>query len=400
MDRVADMDPTTTILAAVSATATAIAASGKGPHGGGDEDSGECKLLGPFALLVQAALGGLALLSLVWKRYRERPQRPLKVWAFDASKQVVGSILVHLANLFMSMLSAGQFTVQTVVTPGLAAKDEGKFQPNPCSFYLLNLAIDTTIGIPILIFLLRLITRAVALTSFGEPAESIQSGNYGHPPRASWWLKQSLLYFLGLLGMKLCVLFIFSVCPWISWVGDWALRWTEGDERVQVFFVMLLFPLIMNALQYYIIDSFIKDPNGSNDLERLPIADGSIDDDEETRRPHDMSAFEESSNMYPPRRGSSEDTLLSDDDEDIETKESKRPDLRIRALDSTGKVQTRKSRNGTIKAVTSGLQEYNPATDGEDTPTVVGSSSDSSKVSPVIAEGKCESGTCTEDEPR
>lgn len=28
---------------------------------------------------------------------------------------------------------------------------------------------------------------------------------------------------------------------------------------VQVFFVMLFFPVIMNALQYYIIDSFIKD---------------------------------------------------------------------------------------------------------------------------------------------
>ena len=64
--------------------------------------------------------------------------------------------------------------------------------------------------------------------------------------------------------MKLCVFFIFKLCPWIIEVGDWALRWTEGDERVQVFFVMLFFPLVMNALQYYIIDSFIKDkrPDG------------------------------------------------------------------------------------------------------------------------------------------
>ena len=59
--------------------------------------------------------------------------------------------------------------------------------------------------------------------------------------------------------MKLCVFFIFKLCPWIIEVGDWALRWTEGDERVQVFFVMLFFPLVMNALQYYIIDSFIKE---------------------------------------------------------------------------------------------------------------------------------------------
>jgi hypothetical protein len=141
------MNPTPTILAVVGATATAVATgsgSGKGPNGD-DADAGECRLLGPFALFIQAALGGLALLSLVWKRYRERPQRPLKVWAFDASKQVVGSVLVHLANLFMSMLSAGQFTV---VAPGPTVKDGESFQPNPCSFYLLNLAIDVRISSP------------------------------------------------------------------------------------------------------------------------------------------------------------------------------------------------------------------------------------------------------------
>ena len=59
--------------------------------------------------------------------------------------------------------------------------------------------------------------------------------------------------------MKLCVYFIFKLCPWLVLVGDWALKWTEGDERLQVFFVMLFFPLVMNGLQYYIIDSFIKD---------------------------------------------------------------------------------------------------------------------------------------------
>lgn len=67
--------------------------------------------------------------------------------------------------------------------------------------------------------------------------------------------------------MKLCVLIIFVMLPWISRVGDWALGWTEGNEKVQIVFVMMLFPLIMNALQYYIIDSFIKKqtPDDSDD---------------------------------------------------------------------------------------------------------------------------------------
>jgi STIMATE family len=238
---------------------TGLASAAGKPDAGQDEDTGECKLLGSFAILVQASLGLLALLVLVYKRWREIPQRPVKIWAFDASKQVVGSALLHLANLFMSMLSSGQIEgnlAQAVASSIDTAEDRPP--PNPCSFYLLNLAIDTTIGIPILIVLLRLVRAGASLTPIANPPESIQSGNYGQPPKATWWLKQSLLYFLSLLGMKFCVFLIFTLCPWIVVVGNWALRWTEGNEAIQIAFVMLIFPLIMNALQYYIIDTFIK----------------------------------------------------------------------------------------------------------------------------------------------
>ncbi|KAK0515334.1 hypothetical protein JMJ35_002713 [Cladonia borealis] len=287
-------------------------------------ENGECKLLGPFALIVQAALGALALLSLVYKRWRERPQRPLKIWAFDASKQVVGSALLHVANLLMSMLSSGQLTVK--------ADD---YQANPCSFYLLNLAIDTTIGIPILVILLRLLTHAFLLTPLGNPPESIESGNYGQPPKTKWWIKQSFIYFLGLLGMKLCVFFIFQICPWIIRVGDWALRWTEGNETVQVFFVMLFFPVVMNALQYYIIDSFIKDQKPS-DHEPIPSEDGDsddIDDDGRARRPDSVGSDG--------RGDSPEVSETSKDGSEIKVSS---PDL---------KMDPRK------------LDEYDPAVDGE-----------------------------------
>ena len=120
-----------------AASVTGVAASGK--DSGPGADNGECQLLGPFAIIIQAALGGLALLSLVYKRWRERPQRPLKIWGFDVSKQVVGSILLHLANLLMSMLSSGQLTVSPTTT--------GEYTANPCSFYLLNLGIDVSASI-------------------------------------------------------------------------------------------------------------------------------------------------------------------------------------------------------------------------------------------------------------
>lgn len=111
------------------------------------DDNGECHLLGPYALIVQGALGLLAVSSLAYKRWRETPRRPLKIWFFDVSKQVFGSVLLHLANILMSMLSSGKFDVDanTKATPQSAGEDAEGNQPNPCSFYLLNLAIDVCI---------------------------------------------------------------------------------------------------------------------------------------------------------------------------------------------------------------------------------------------------------------
>lgn len=232
----------------LSSTKTSTSPSPTGTSVPQQPTNGKCELLGPFSLVVQAALGALALLVLVYKRWRERPQRPVKVWAFDVSKQVFGSAMLHLANLLASLFSAGQIDVETA------------YHPNPCTYYLLNLGIDTTLGIPILILILRVLNHAALYTPLANPPESIESGNYGDPPRALWWLKQSMIYFAGLVCMKTCVVILIHILPFIVKVGDWALKWTEGNTAVQIFFVMLLFPVIMNGLQYYIIDIFIKKP--------------------------------------------------------------------------------------------------------------------------------------------
>lgn len=120
---------TTSFPSAEPTTDPVPAEASANPDEKGDRD---CKLLGPFSLLIQLALGAFALLALVYKRWKERPQRPLKVWAFDVSKQVFGSGMLHLANIFMSMISAGQFDITE------------EYNANPCSYYLLNLGIDVS----------------------------------------------------------------------------------------------------------------------------------------------------------------------------------------------------------------------------------------------------------------
>lgn len=190
---------------------------------------------------------------------------------------------------------------------------------------------QTTLGIPILIVLLKLVTYGFSLTPLASPPESIQSGNYGRPPKTRWWLKQCFIYFIGLLGMKVCVFIIFQLCPWIIRVGDWALRWTEGNQTLQIFFVMLFFPVFMNALQYYIIDSFIKDQKPS-DHEPVPTDDGQ-DDREDSRDATDALEHGE------------EETALIKKDADAMARKQKEKEAQVRA-------DSKK------------LDEYDPTTDG------------------------------------
>ena len=104
---------------------------------------------------------------------------------------------------------------------------------------------------------------------------------------------------------------------------------------MQVFFVMLFFPVVMNALQYYIIDSFIKDQKPS-DHEPIPSEDGDSndgDDDGRARRPGSVGSDG--------RGDSPEVTETSKDGSEIKVAS---PDV---------KMDPRK------------LDEYDPAVDGE-----------------------------------
>ena len=86
--------------------------------------------------------------------------------------------------------------------------------------------------------------------------------------------------------MKLFVFFLFLILPWLPWVGDWALRWTEGNEALEIAFVMFIFPLAMNAVQYWIIDNFImdksRDQGDSSGYARVQGDDDSSKSDEVT----------------------------------------------------------------------------------------------------------------------
>lgn len=167
---------------------------------------------------------------------------------------------------------------------------------------VLTFDLQTTIGIPVLYVLLKVLHALFLRTPLANPPESIKSGNYGTPPRVAWYFKQLLIYFLGLIAMKLFVYFLFAALPWLPWVGDWALRWTEGNEALQIAFAMFAFPLAMNAAQYWIIDSFIKDNKSAEGYERVQGSeDGNSEENARLERNSDDTEITEVEEEHIPK---------------------------------------------------------------------------------------------------
>ncbi|ODQ50098.1 hypothetical protein SAICODRAFT_176662 [Saitoella complicata NRRL Y-17804] len=128
--------------------------------------------------------------------------------------------------------------------------------------YFFNVAVDTTIGVPILYVILT------ALTSFTVylGIHGTISGQYSPPSttstttkrksRWSWWFKQTALYALSLLLMKVLIFVVFATLPGLvealEELGEVLLRWTRGYPRVEEGFVLFVFPLVMNVLQAWL----------------------------------------------------------------------------------------------------------------------------------------------------
>ncbi|KAG5438068.1 hypothetical protein PCANB_000415 [Pneumocystis canis] len=217
----------------------------------------KCEILGPFSLLVQSILGTFVLFSLLIKRHWESPQRSFKIWFFDVSKQLIGAGVIHVLNVIISDI--------------IGLNEKEKRLSNPCVWYLLNIVvktststilyklcnqiqIDTTVGVPILWVTLEIIGKICKFMG----CVGTKSGDYnGDPPQITWWV----IYVIGLMIMKILIIPILRI-PILNITADWLLSWTISQEKLQIFFIMFLIPLIMNILQYWIIDTIIAKRQG------------------------------------------------------------------------------------------------------------------------------------------
>lgn len=236
----------------------------------------ECLLLGPLSLTIQGFMGLIILSTLLIKRSKEHPRRKMKVWMYDISKQILGSLSTHSLNVVISILKGSDedtwLDASSLLrrSSGLSwAKNTGQGSndsdnnnnDDQCYWYFLNLFSDCTIGIPILWAILSL-SNYILIKKL--KIQNLNSGNYydartKHGPLASAFFKQFLVFLNGIIWMKFCIFVILLYFENVmEFFADLVLGWTSKIKHLEIVLVMFVIPILLNCFQYYCVDNIIK----------------------------------------------------------------------------------------------------------------------------------------------
>ena len=198
----------------------------------------ECKLLaGPLTYVLQLSLGLCALSILYVKWKREYPQRELKVFSFDVSKQVAGMGFAHLLNM--------------VIAVHLADGDQ-------CRWYFINFFIDVTLGTICNYGLIQL-SKYIA---YKKNWSHLDMGNYQHSTRKinrSYIMQLGL--WLGIIATTKLLIYSIILIPSHSSLDDfgkWVLHPVSTNSTAELAVVMVVFPVLFNIFQFWVQDTFLK----------------------------------------------------------------------------------------------------------------------------------------------
>ncbi|KAG8295923.1 hypothetical protein J6590_069394 [Homalodisca vitripennis] len=185
-----------------------------------DEHCTKGALTGIFGWLLQFILASLAFTCLIAKRYCEPrfERRPWRIWFYDTSKQGLGSLFMHMSNIFIS----------------------GRFQGDPCTWYIINFLLDSSVGLLIIYIGIRL-TQFIAKE---KKWSAINFGEYGMPPSTHAWMMQCCLYILLMFVVKVIITLLIQFKFWTK-VREFIL-YPFPNQDVELAVVMLIIPLVVN----------------------------------------------------------------------------------------------------------------------------------------------------------
>nr|XP_046240487.1 store-operated calcium entry regulator STIMATE isoform X4 [Scatophagus argus] len=163
------------------------------------------------------------------KRFREpkHERRPWRIWFLDTSKQAIGMLFIHFANVYLSDLT----------------------EEDPCSLYLINFLLDASLGM----LLIYVGVRAVSAIVEWRQWDSLRFGEYGEPVQCTAWLGQCILYILIMVFEKVLIMLVLLIPQW----KKLALLNPIENPDLELAIVMLIVPFFVNALMFWVVDNFL-----------------------------------------------------------------------------------------------------------------------------------------------
>ncbi|KAI1239521.1 hypothetical protein IHE44_0012646 [Lamprotornis superbus] len=185
------------------------------------------------------------------KRFKEpkAERRPWRIWFYDTSKQAIGALFIHFANVFLSDLT----------------------EEDPCSLYLINFILDATLGMLLIWLGVKVISWIVQHKKYTY----LVFGEYGDPPQAAAWIGQCILYLLIMVFEKTVISLVLLIPGWTK-LQQILLGYIPSPQ-LELVLVMFVVPFIVNAIMFWVVDSLIMrkykqkdtlDINGSTETPR------------------------------------------------------------------------------------------------------------------------------------
>uniref|UniRef100_A0A3Q3WIT5 Uncharacterized protein n=1 Tax=Mola mola TaxID=94237 RepID=A0A3Q3WIT5_MOLML len=181
-----------------------------------------------FGVLIQGLLAIVAFSTLMCEY--QQPDGSLALPPFyDTSKQAIGALFIHFANVFLSTLT----------------------EQDPCSLYLMNFLLDATLGMLVIWLAVKLVSKLVEYKQW----TLLVFGEYGDPPQAAAWLGQCGIYLLIMVLEKGVISLVLLVPGW-SKLQEVLLSYITNPQ-LELALVMLIVPFIVNSIMFWVVDSLM-----------------------------------------------------------------------------------------------------------------------------------------------
>lgn len=163
------------------------------PHDKGCENGA---LMDSFGIFLQGLIGVVAFSLLMLKRFREpkHERRPWRIWFLDTSKQAIGMLFIHFANVYLSDLTG----------------------EDPCSLYLINFLLDASLGMLLIYAGVRVVSAVVEWRQW----DSLRFGEYGESVQCTAWAGQCALYIFIMMFEKVVIVLVLLIPQWKQ-VREW-----------------------------------------------------------------------------------------------------------------------------------------------------------------------------------